>query len=362
VGNERLGLDVNQVLVGTMRLRGLGYEPERVDATFREMAERVRAVPGVRGAALSTALPFYSTSAVRFRLPGRDSLPRVADGGPYINAVSPGYLRTLGTHLLRGRDFAEGDRAGSAPVAIVNQAMAELYWPGESAVGQCILIGDPGAPCTTVVGVMENARRQGIVEGTSLQYLVPLGQQPAFMRVGQLVARLAPDADVALASAAVGRAMQGVGADLPYADVFPMSDLLAGELRPWRMGAAMFGAFGALALLLAAVGLYGVVAYSVSQRTQELGVRMALGAQRGDVRRMVLRQGVALAAVGVAIGAVLALLLAPRVGDLLFKTSPRDPMVFGGVVATMLVVAVAACLVPAWRASRVDPAITMRAE
>ncbi|HEU4629283.1 MAG TPA: ABC transporter permease [Gemmatimonadaceae bacterium] len=362
VGNERLGLDVDQVLVGTMRLRGLGYAPPRVEAMYREMAERVGAVPGVRGVALATALPFYSTSSITFRLPGRDSLPRVADGGPYINAVTPGYLRTVGTRLLRGRDFTDADRAGTAPVAIVNQAMAELYWPGESAIGQCIIVGDTEAPCTTVVGVMENARRQGIVEGTSLQYLVPLEQAPRFLRGRQLVARVDQGADLARVSAAVARAMQGVAADLPYADVFPMSDLLQGELRPWRMGAALFGAFGALALLLAAVGLYGVVAYSVSQRTQELGVRMALGAQAKDVRLLVLRQGVALAAAGAIVGGALALLLAPRVGDLLFETSPRDPVVFGGVVTTMLVVAVAACLAPAWRASRVDPAITMRAE
>lgn len=247
-------------------------------------------------------------------------------------------------------------------MAIVNQAMAELYWPGEEPIGQCVLVGEEATTCTTVVGVAENTRRRGIVEGTSLQYAVPIGQQPAFLRNRLLVVRPVDGSDPGRVAESVRRAMQGAAADLPYADVRLMSTLLTDQLRPWRMGAVLFSVFGVLALVLAAVGLYGVIAYSVSQRSHELGVRLALGARAADVRAMVLREGLTYAAGGVLLGMLVAALAAPRIGDLLFKTAPRDPLVFGGVAAALLLVAIAASAVPAWRASRVDPATALRAE
>jgi predicted permease len=312
---------------------------------------------------VAASLPFSSSYAAGFRVAGRDSLPRVPDGGPYLNAVTGDFFATVGMRVLRGRGLTAADGEGTARVVVINESMARLYWPGESPLGACVHFGQDSVPqCATVVGVAEDARRQGIVESTSLQYFVPLGQHPDFMQDRRLFVRPAPGADPTVVAAAVRREMQTAAADLPYADVFPMSDLLDGEMRPWRLGASLFGAFGLLALALAAVGLYGVIAYSVSQRTHELGVRMALGARAGDVRRMVLAQGVALAAAGAAIGLVLAYAAAPRVQALLFKTSPRDPAVFAGVVATLLLVAVAACVVPAWRASRVDPAEALRTE
>ena len=362
VNAERLGMDVREVLVGTMRLRSLGYEPPRVDALFRDLEVRARSLPGVAQASVAASLPLASSYATGFRIAGRDSLPRVPDGGPYVNAVSGDFFSTLGVRILSGRGLTAADRAGTERVVVVNESMARLFWPDESPIGACVHIGADSLPCATVVGVAENARRQKIAEETSLQYLVPLGQEPGFMQDRMLFVRPAPGADAARVSAAVQRMMQGAAADLPYAEVFPMSELLEGEMRPWRMGASLFGAFGLLALVLAAVGLYGVIAHSVSQRTHELGVRMALGARAGDVRRMILWQGVALAATGAAIGLLAAAAAAPRLESLLFRTAPRDPVVFAGVALTLLTVAAAACLVPAWRASRVDPSVALRAD
>ncbi|HEY0972355.1 MAG TPA: ABC transporter permease [Gemmatimonadales bacterium] len=362
VGNERLGYDVGNVLVGNMNLRGVGYDGARIEALHADIAERVRALPGVAGVAVAASLPFRSSYATYFRIPGRDSLPEVDDGGPYVNAVSPDFLATVGTRVLRGRGFSEADRAGSQRVMIVNQSMAKLFWPDGDALGACVKVAADSIPCATVVGIVENARRQRIEENTSLQYMVPLGQHVSYLRDRVLFVRPAHGADRATLAAAVRRTMQTAAPDLPFADVYPMADLLDRQMRPWRMGAALFGAFGALALVLAAVGLYGVIAYSVSQRTHELGVRLALGARQGQVRALVLRQGVLLAATGTALGVALAWTLAPRVSELLFRTSPRDPAVFAGVAAMLLVVAVAACILPAWRASRVDPAVALRAE
>ena len=363
VQQTRLGMDTSHVLVGRMPLRSQGIEPARVASLFEQAAQQSARVPGVSHTALAAGLPLSSSYSTRFRVPGRDSLPHVKDGGPYVNAVSADYLATMGTRVLRGRGFTAGDdRPTAQRVAVINEAMARLYWPDADPIGQCVQVGADSLPCTTIIGIVENARRQRIVEPVSLQYLVPLAHAVPFMRDRVLFARLAPEADPATTAAAVKRAMQGLGADLPYADVFPMRDLLGSELRPWRLGASMFGAFGVLALTLAAIGLYSVISFGVAQRTREIGVRLALGAESRDVLGLVVRQGVVLAAGGALIGAVIAYASGPLVDDLLYETSPRDPAVFAGVLALILFTAFAASLLPALRATRVDPAVALRSE
>ena len=363
VQQTRLGMDTDQVLVGRMPLRSQGIAPDRVAMLFEAAARESARVPGVSHTALAAALPLSSSFSTPFRVPGRDSLPRVKDGGPYVNAVSADYLATLGVRLLRGRGFTPADdRPTAQRVAVINESMARLYWPDADAVGQCVQVGADSLPCTTVIGVVENARRQHIVEPVSLQYLVPLAHAGPFMRDRVLFARRTPGADPGATAIAVKRSMQGLGADLPYADVFPMSDLLDRELRPWRLGASMFGAFGLLALTLAAIGLYSVISFGVAQRTREFGVRLALGAETPGLLAMVVRQGVTLAAGGALIGAVIAYAGGPLVSDMLYETSPRDPAVFAGVVALIFVTAFLASLLPALRATRVDPAVALRAE
>ncbi|MHB1224614.1 MAG: ABC transporter permease [Gemmatimonadaceae bacterium] len=363
VQQTRLGMDTQRVLVGEMALRSQGMETARVDAVFAEAAGRVARLPGVERSAVAAALPLSSSYSTSFSIPGRDSLPTLPDGGPYVNAVSADYLATVGTRVLRGRGLTTEDFVSGAPrVVVVNDQMARLYWRGEDPIGACVQVGSDSLPCFTVVGVMEDARRQSIVEEASLQYVVPLRHGLQYMQDRVLFARLRPDADQAAVAAAVRRSMQELAPDLPYAEVFRMSELLDDEVRPWRLGATMFGAFGLLALVLAAVGTYGVISYGVAQRTRELGVRIALGAVTRDVLWLVVRQGVLLTAVGAAAGVMLAYAGGPLVSELLYETSPRDPLVYAGVVALLLAVAVAASLVPAWRAARVDPSVALRTE
>jgi predicted permease len=357
-----LGLDADRVLVARMNLGSVGYKPPDAQALFRRMTERVRALPGVAAAGLGTTLPFGSSWAVELHVPGLDSLPRLKDGGPYINGVTPGFLETLGTRILRGRTITEADdRAGAARVVIVNETMARLYWPGQDALGKCMRIGSDSAPCSTVIGVAENARRQRIVEDATVQYYVPLSQVENWMTSLVLLARPRGD-DPAAIMAAVQREMQTAAPNLPYADVMPLRSLLAGQMRPWRLGSAMFGVFGLLALVLAAVGLYSVVAYSVGQRTREIGVRVALGAQRGDVLRLVVGQGLRVTMVGIALGILASLALGPLAASLLFDVKPTDPPTFVAVAATLFIVATLASYLPARRATRVDPATALRAE
>jgi putative ABC transport system permease protein len=357
-----LGMQPDQVLLATMNFGPLGLTPVEVDALFRRMEERVRALPGVGSAAAAVTVPGRGSYQGLVLVPGRDSLPVPPGGGPFMNAVRPGFFATMGTRILRGRDFTEADESSKAPVVIVNETMARVAWPGEDALGKCVRLGSDSAPCAQVVGVSENSRRQDWIEDEIFHLHLPLAQAPDWMGARLLVVRPAAGGRAERLAADVRRVMQTAGANLPYAEVRPLAELYARELRPWRLGAMMFGAFGVLAVLLAAVGLYGVMALSVAQRTRELGVRIALGARRGDVMRLVVRQGVGVVALGTALGLAAALGGAGRVESLLFRVSPRDPMVFGGVAVVLLLVGVAASLVPSWRATRVNPSVALRAE
>jgi len=278
------------------------------------------------------------------------------------NVVTPNYFRTLGAALRGGRDFSESDREGAARVVIVNEMFATRAWGKQNPVGRCLRIGADSLPCATVIGVVENVRRQSIFEdSTNLVYL-PIAQAHAMISARLIVARAA--GDPAMVAETVRRAMQTAAPQLPFADVHLVKNepIVRHETLPFRLGAAMLGVFGALALLLAAVGIYGVISYDVGQRTRELGVRMALGARAADVASLVMRDGLRVVAIGGVIGAGVALAGGRLVRPLLYETSPSDPMVLGGVALLLLVVATLACLVPARRAMRVDINVVIRDE
>ncbi|AHG93431.1 permease (plasmid) [Gemmatirosa kalamazoonensis] len=357
----RLGMEPARTLLATMDLESLGMPPRDVDALYRRMEERVRALPGVQSAAVAWTVPGRGSWGDRAVVPGRDSVPLPPGGGTYVNAVRPGFFRAMGTHILRGRDFTDADDASSALVAIVNESLARRAWPGQDPIGKCLKLGSDTMPCRVVVGVSENSRRQDWIEEEILHVHLPLSQALRGMTGRVLVVRPAAGDPRAVAGA-VRHAMQTAAPALPYADVRPLDTVFASELRPWRLGAALFGAFGVLAVLLAGVGLHGVLAFSVGQRTRELGVRMALGARRTVVVRSVVRQGLALAGLGGVAGLALALGAAHLVEPLLFRVPALDPGVFAGVAVVLLVVATAATLLPAWRATRVDPAVVLREE
>jgi len=279
-------------------------------------------------------------------------------GGKFYNTHALGFA-TAGTRVLRGRDFTAADVSSAARVAIVNETMARTLWPNAGPIGECLLIDT--LPCSSVVGVVEDARRFSLREKPAMQYYIPLGEEHAIGFGGRRMF-VRPRGDASALRETLRAEMLRLNPGLAFVTVQPLQDSLDPQIRPWRLGATMFGLFGALALLVAAIGLYSVISYLVTQRRHELGVRIALGAQMGNIVGMVVRYGVGLAVVGIVIGMVLALNASRLIEPLLFETSPRNPLVFMLVAAVLLVVALVASVIPAWRASRVDPIEALRTE
>jgi predicted permease len=356
-----LGYDADRVLVGNIDLSGVGWDRARQRQYWEDARERVRGLPEVESVSLAVATPFWSSLATELRAEGWDSLPPLRDGGPYINAVSHDYFATMGMRVLRGRGFGPEDVTGAPRVAVVNATMERVLWPGRSAIGKCLYIGDSLPPCSTIIGVVNDARRDRLRDEESAQYFVPLAQdQWAAPALRALAIR--PRGDPETAARTVARTMQSLSPDLPFADVRVLQSLIDPQRRPWRLGAVLFLIFGGLALLVAAVGLYSVVSYDTAQRSHELGIRAALGARRTDLVRLVVRAGIGHAAIGTGIGLSLALVLGRHIEGLLFDVSPRDPALLGAAALTMLVVAAFASAIPAGRAARADPSRALRDE
>jgi hypothetical protein len=278
---------------------------------------------------------------------------------PQRSVVTPDYFATVGTPLIRGRFFTSADRPGTEPVAIVGETMARVAWPGEDAIGRCLYIGKPDSvPCSRVVGVVKDVRPQAVQRTQPLQYYVVLGQ---FAQHAQdLVVR--PAGDPARLIPALRRAIRAMSPSPEIPTFRSLQEAIEPQVRPWRVGAAMFGLFAALALAMAALGMYSVMAYLVAQRAHEIGVRAALGARAPNIAALVLRGSIGTTAFGVAIGGLFALGGGRYLQPLLFQTSANDPMVFGAVAMVMLGAAVVAGLLPAARAWRVDPVEALRAD
>ena len=363
VHDADVGIDLERVLLVRTDLRQAGYDAPRIRETFRRAQERLAALPGVeRTALVAASTPMRMAKGVRVRVAGRDSLPDLPHGGPYLGAVTADYLATLGADIVRGRGFTDADEATGARVMLINRTVAKYWFPGADPVGRCATIGEEDA-CTEIVGVTEDILLFRMVGEERGQYYLPLTHPAAIVDAGPPQAMLVRTATGSeAAAAAVRREVQALAPDMPYVHVQRFADLVAPEMRPWRLGATMFGIFGALALVIAAVGLYGVIAFSVAQRTHEIGVRMALGAAGGRIVRAVLLDALRMVGAGVALGALAALAAGRWIAPLLHDTSPRDPAIHLLVAATFAAVAVAASAVPAWRASRVDPAVALRAD
>ena len=361
----RLGVDADRVLYGSMSLGAIGKKPDEVELLMREELARVRALPGIVHAAVTLTIPFGPSWGANVRVPGRDSLP--PGDGPYLNLIGRDYFATLGARVLEGREFTDADdEAEGLPVAIVSASMARRAWPGASALGRCIIVGDTSAPCALIVGVVENIRRQDLLEEAPEFVYLPLAQAqvvPAHWRSDlYLVAR--PVGDPQAMIEPVRRAMQSAMLELPYATVQTIAEKpeVVMQFRQWRLGTMLFGSFGVLALVLAAVGLFGLISYDVTSRVHEIGVRIALGARATAVAGMVVRQALAVDGIGVVVGIVAAMIVERLIASLLYGISAHDAMVFVVVSGTMLLVGVLASILPVVQALSVDALEALRAD
>jgi hypothetical protein len=339
-----------------LNMRGVRLDSAQNVALRRELLDAARTFPGVVHASPRVSVPFWGAYSVSLYVAGIDSVRRL--GRFDFNAVGPDYFATMGTRILRGRGISDHDIAGAPRAMVVSDAMAKALWPGREAIGQCVKVRLDTAPCTYVVGVAENIKAEQLGDDRTFYYYLSSAQWGP--ENGGLFVRVAGPA--ARFTETVRHRLQQVMPGASYVSVMPFAEILGRETRSWHLGATMFLVFGALALALAAIGLYSVLAYNVAQRTQELGVRAALGAEQRDLIGLVVRDGLAFVAAGIVIGVVIALASGPRLGPLLFQESPRDPLVFGFVVAALLGVTALASFVPARRAARIDPMLALRYE
>ena len=357
----RLGYDIEHLVYIQGSLRGTRLDSGQTSALSERLLEAARATPGVRAATIAVSVPFWSNEGrgVPF-VPGRDSLG--ARGMFLVQGGSPSYFETMGTRVLRGRGFTGSDNATSERVALVTESMARLVWPGEDPIGKQMRIGNEQVPFTTIVGMVEDTHARAMTDPKEFWYFVPIAQYMAHYGEAspQIFARVAGEASGHLET--LRRRLQREMPGASYVTTRTLESMVAPERQSWRFGATMFVAFGALALVLAAIGLYSVIAYAVAQRSHELGVRIALGASVGDVVRMIVGQGVAFAIAGVAIGSAIALWAGRWIEPLLFEQKARDPMIFAAVGVVLVAVAVIATLRPAMRATRVDPTVALRSD
>lgn len=274
-------------------------------------------------------------------------------------AVTPSFFSVTGMKLFAGRGFTDDDREGAPKVAIVNETMARTIWPGESAIGKCFVIGTRTDPCLTIVGVVRDAHRGRIVEPALMNYYLPMAQRKWPPTV--LMARVEPSRARAVAADTKAILVKSLGA-WAIPDVRTMDDVLARELRPYRVGTSLFSAAALLALIVAAVGVYSSIAYSISTRMYEMGVRIALGASTRHILRLVVGEGLRVVLLGIAIGTVIAVAAGRSLSAFMYGTTPHDPVVLATVAAVLIMVALVASLVPALRAARSDPANSLRSE
>jgi predicted permease len=349
-----LGFDSRHVALFSFELGNQAYTEARGKALYEEMTRRVASLPGVRGVTLAKTIPLGLAHERRgVRVEGHAALPG-EDLEFGANTVGPGYFSLMKIPIVRGREFTEHDRSNAPPVVIVNETFARRFWPGENPIGRHLTTG--GGPME-VIGVAHDATYHSLTEEPLPYFYVPFLQQ----YTPDMTLEVRTTGDPAAIIPTVRRVIAALNPDLVI-QTSTMDASLGLSLLPQRVGATLLGIFGLLGLALAGVGLYGVVAYTVSRRTRELGIRVALGAERRDVHRLVIRHGMALAGTGLVLGLGAALGVTRLVQGFLFGVSATDPLTLGGVAAFLASVALLASYIPARRATSIDPVIALRDE
>jgi putative ABC transport system permease protein len=357
-----LGFDPNHLVNFFMDPNEIGYNEAQGREFYKTLLARVRALPGVTSASTANSIPLgyvNNGDAViveGYELPAGQPTPVLV-----YNTISPDYFQTLGIPMLQGRVFTDADDQNTQFVAIVNDAMAKKYWPNEDPIGRYFKIGAEPGHSIRVVGVAKDARYQGMTGPINPYFYVPVSQHFAVNTFAALQVRTAAAPESMIPE--VERVIQSMAPDMPVFDVKTMTEALdtLNGLLIFQIGAVLAAALGILGLILALVGVYGVISFAASQRTHEIGVRMALGAQRWDVLKMIFGQGLVIVGIGLAVG-LAAVLAASRVMGQFLIVSATDPLTYITVSALLALVALLACYIPARRAMNVDPMVALRYE
>jgi putative ABC transport system permease protein len=329
-------------------------------AFTRDLLPRLQAIPGVERAAIVNYLPLSGWSGWQdFTIEGRPPVSGAAVPSGGLQVASDDYFRTMGIQLVAGRTFTPRDNEAAPPVVAVNQTLAHRYWPGQNPIGQRIIVpADSGPKALEIVAVVADVRAAGLEEPVEGELYVPLAQNPSAILGLVLKTPLEP----ATLAGQLRAAVWSIDREQPVTFVMPLKELASESLVFRRAGMILAGAFGGLALVLAAIGILGVLSYSVARRTREIGIRMALGATRTEVASRIMREGLRMTAVGIGIGLLAALGLSSFLRSVLFEVKPGDPLTYIAVAAILLGVAAIATLIPARRATGVDPLVALRAD
>ena len=366
LGRIDLGFAPDHVLTLRLSVPTARYDtPERVVSFYRDLMMRVRVLPGVESAGVVRVLPLATTIGdYGLDIEGYEERPGANAKGDW-QIVSDGAFEAMGTRLVRGRWFTSADTSGSQPVAVVNETLARLYFKDGNAVGGRLRVGNMKNPWAVVVGIVADERHNGVTGLVKEKFYIPHSQWHVatggnLVRNAFIVVRTTGD-PMSVAAAVRGE-VRALDPSLPVANVRPMTEVVAASLATPRLTGFLLGTFAVIALLLAAVGIYGVLAYLVSRRTHEIGIRLAIGADRGQVVRMVLGQGIGLAILGLVAGIVGAIGLTRLMTSVLYDVTPADPWTYASVIGGLLAVAAVASAIPALRAARVDPVTALRIE
>ena len=357
-----LGFRTDHLLTARVSLSGARYDqPGAVTAFFDQFAARARALPGVQGAAaIGTIFISETPNSTNFSIEGRpDFRPTEAVEVP-LDSVTPEYADVMGIRLLAGRFFTASDTATAPPVVVINDTMAQRFWPGESPLGRRMKYGGlaSGAPWMTIVGIVGDMRRTGFDAPVRPETYLPVAQAPDT----SMMLLMRTTGDPAAATGEMKSLVRSLDPTVAVQSARPLDEIVAEMTAQRRLNTLLLGGFAVVAALLAAVGLYGVMAYSVEQRTREMGVRLALGASGGGLMRLVLVEGLRLVAIGLGIGMAAAVASSGLLTRLLYQVRASDPSTFAVIAVVTLLVAVVACAVPALRALRVDPITALRAD
>jgi putative ABC transport system permease protein len=353
------GFNSSNALAVTVSLPGRKYQqPEQRAAFFTQLIEKVSTLPGVAAVGASQTLPIQGDYLLGFIIQGRPPFPPGQEPSTNYYSVTPDYFRAMGIPLLRGREFTEQDRTGATRVVIINEEMAKRHFPDEDPIGKRIHVTQGPETFREIVGIVGDVKQYGLARPTTLQTYEPFLQTPYSSMT--LVVRA--DGNLAPLGGAIRSQVLAIDKEQPISRTKPLEEVVSESVAKQRFSMLLLGIFAAVALVLSAVGLYGVMSYSVTQRTHEIGIRTALGAKQSDVLKLVVGQGMVLALTGVGIGLLAAFGLTRLMSVLLFGVSATDPLTFVALPAVLTLVALAACFVPARRATKVDPMTALRYE